>query len=214
VLFSHCWGRRRLLRQGTLTHSRIDLHGTATQVQPQRSNHCTLMPQLARHGTPTPSLARRAPRRYNLSVPITGLYSFNTCGSGFDTYVRVFNQIAAGTRSDVNFFSGSQVAGCDDCGPCGLRAFPLPQWPPLFANSGTFANIAHTPDVRMHHLLLISQVVQRVLCILCAARLSSLVRLHHTAGCSCTLSCLQTRTRDMQGTVLSRVCETLKSASH
>ena len=38
------------------------------------------------------------------------IVQFDSCGSGFDTYLRVFSP-------DLD----SEITGCDDCGPCGTR---------------------------------------------------------------------------------------------
>lgn len=46
-----------------------------------------------------------------------GIYTLNSCGSGFDTYIHVYNR----TGSAITDRPSSPVATCDDCGPCGLR---------------------------------------------------------------------------------------------
>jgi hypothetical protein len=48
-------------------------------------------------------------RAYSLVLPAAASVTLDSCGSGFDTYLRVF---AA---------DGTQVCFCDDCGPCGLQ---------------------------------------------------------------------------------------------
>lgn len=67
--------------------------------------------------------------RYNLSVAITGYYTFDSCGSGFDTWLSVYAQTASGGY-------GSVVATCDDCGPCGTRVSfePVFFYPSLYDN--------------------------------------------------------------------------------
>ena len=49
------------------------------------------------------------------SMPLSAIYTFSSCGSLFDTYMYVYARSASGVL-------GAQVAACDDCGPCGLRA--------------------------------------------------------------------------------------------
>lgn len=41
-------------------------------------------------------------------------YTFSTCGSSFDSFVHVYT-------NDGNWL-GTEVAACDDCGPCGTQA--------------------------------------------------------------------------------------------
>lgn len=48
------------------------------------------------------------------TAPNTGLYTFNSCGSSYDTWIHIYSRI--GTTG-----IGNQVATCDDCGPCGLQ---------------------------------------------------------------------------------------------
>jgi len=55
---------------------------------------------------------------YRLAAPYNGIYTFNTCGSGFDTFVHVYE---AGSTSTNTTILGNVAATCDDCGPCGLR---------------------------------------------------------------------------------------------
>ena len=47
-------------------------------------------------------------------APNTGVYTFNSCGSSYDTWIHIFTRI--GTTG-----IGSQIATCDDCGPCGVQ---------------------------------------------------------------------------------------------
>ena len=46
-----------------------------------------------------------------------GIYTLDSCGSGFDTYIHVYNR----TGPAITNRPSSPVATCDDCGPCGLR---------------------------------------------------------------------------------------------
>jgi hypothetical protein len=48
---------------------------------------------------------------YDFSLTSETTVTFNSCGSGFDTWLRVF-------RDSV---SGQEVCGCDDCGNCGWQ---------------------------------------------------------------------------------------------
>ena len=47
---------------------------------------------------------------FSLSEDQAGFVQFDSCASDFDTYLRVYN-------SDLT----SEITGCDDCGPCGVR---------------------------------------------------------------------------------------------
>jgi hypothetical protein len=51
------------------------------------------------------------PCRWRFVAPVTGIYTFDTCGSSYDTYVHLYN------RSGDDFL-GAPVATCDDCGEC------------------------------------------------------------------------------------------------
>lgn len=48
---------------------------------------------------------------WRLTAPRDGNYTFDTCGSSFDTWVHVYTRIADTV--------GTEVSSCDDCGPCG-----------------------------------------------------------------------------------------------
>eukprot|EP00041_Stephanoeca_diplocostata_P022689 m.543534 g.543534 ORF g.543534 m.543534 type:complete len:856 (+) comp22130_c0_seq2:292-2859(+) len=48
---------------------------------------------------------------YTFVAPVTGSYILNSCGSAFDTWLRVFS-------ADLS----TEIAECDDCGPCGSRS--------------------------------------------------------------------------------------------
>ena len=51
---------------------------------------------------------------YNFTAPTTGTYTFNSCGSSYDTWLHVAERMSTGAF-------GSMVATCDDCGrliPC------------------------------------------------------------------------------------------------
>eukprot|EP00037_Helgoeca_nana_P027609 m.316925 g.316925 ORF g.316925 m.316925 type:complete len:2014 (-) comp27552_c0_seq1:55-6096(-) len=48
---------------------------------------------------------------YDFEPSLTGQYTLDSCGSAFDTWLRVFTE-------DMS----TQVASCDDCGPCGTRS--------------------------------------------------------------------------------------------
>jgi len=79
----------------------------------------TLTCQTAQTGNTTggtSTAGSQAPDHWYIFNPAaSGLYSFSTCGSGFDTHLHIFMRYANGTQ-------GNQVASCDDCGPCGLRS--------------------------------------------------------------------------------------------
>jgi hypothetical protein len=47
---------------------------------------------------------------FSLGEDQAGFVQFDSCASDFDTYLRIFN-------SDLT----AEIAGCDDCGPCGLQ---------------------------------------------------------------------------------------------
>ena len=47
-------------------------------------------------------------------APNTGVYTFNSCGSSYDTWVHVYTRVGNSV--------GPQVSTCDDCGPCDINA--------------------------------------------------------------------------------------------
>jgi hypothetical protein len=60
-------------------------------------------------------LARfRLTRRWTFTAPIDGYYTFDTCGSSYDTWLHIYGYNSDGT-------TGSLISTCDDCGPCGNR---------------------------------------------------------------------------------------------
>ena len=54
------------------------------------------------------TIADRTDHVYTVVVPDDMMVTFNSCGSNFDTYLRVFS-------NDM----GTELAACDNCGPCG-----------------------------------------------------------------------------------------------
>ena len=56
----------------------------------------------------------RLPGRWSFVAPVEGFYTFDTCGSGYDTWLHIYARNADGTN-------GTMVSSCDDCGPCGNR---------------------------------------------------------------------------------------------
>lgn len=66
----------------------------------------------------TSQVGHAAPEHYyNFTAQYTGVYTFNTCGSAYDTYVHIYAAAPQGSPALL----GNQMASCDDCGPCGLR---------------------------------------------------------------------------------------------
>merc|ERR1711976_244059 len=68
----------------------------------------TTIDGISLHGNPAPDHA------YSFTVTSSATntgnsFQFSTCGSSFDTFVRIFD-------SDWN-----EIEGCDDCGDCGLQ---------------------------------------------------------------------------------------------
>ena len=65
-------------------------------------------------GTNTVGTGTAPEHWYRFQAPVSGSYTFNSCGSSYDTYLHIFNRTGTSQRTSL-------VTQCDDCGPCGTR---------------------------------------------------------------------------------------------
>jgi hypothetical protein len=61
------------------------------------------------------SVGHAAPDNWwRMIAPRDGMYTFDTCGSNYDTWVHVYTRVGESV--------GPQVSSCDDCGDCDINA--------------------------------------------------------------------------------------------